>query len=61
MLSSISNNLVRFVALMSVIAFFTGYSSGYPAMIILEIAMVLIWLQMDYQKIKNLLKMKKYK
>ncbi|AVJ78541.1 hypothetical protein CSC02_0079 [Enterobacter hormaechei subsp. hoffmannii] len=46
---------------MSVIAFFTGYSSGYPAMIILEIAMVLIWLQMDYQKIKNLLKMKKYK
>lgn len=56
MLSSISNNLVRFVALMSVIAFFTGYSSGYPVMIFLEVVMMVIWLQMDYPNIKKFIK-----
>ena len=61
MLTSISNNLVRVVALFSVIAFITGYSDGYPVMIFLEIVMIGMWLQMDYQNITNLLKMKKNK
>lgn len=55
MLSSVSENLVRFAGLMSAITFFTGYSSGITILIILEAVMTGVWLQMDYRNIKMLI------
>lgn len=52
---SISNNIVRFAALLSAIAFFTGYSSGNTPLIVLEAVMTGVWLQMDYRNIKVLI------
>lgn len=59
MMESISNNLVRFAALLSVIELIKGHSEGNRVMILIEVAMIGMWLQMDYQNITNLLKMKK--
>ena len=54
-MTSISNNIVRFAALLSAIAFFTGYSSGNTPLIVLEAVMTGVWLQMDYRNIKVLI------
>ncbi|HBL5481125.1 hypothetical protein [Enterobacter hormaechei] len=61
MMESISNNLVRFAALLSVIGLIKGHSEGNRVMILIEVVMIGMWLQMDYQNITNLLKMKKNK
>lgn len=60
-MESISNNLVRFAALLSVIGLIKGHSEGNRVMILIEVVMIGMWLQMDYQNITNLLKMKKNK
>ncbi|AVJ78554.1 hypothetical protein ACMWRF_003587 [Enterobacter hormaechei] len=50
MMESISNNLVRFAALLSVIGLIKGHSEGNSIMILIEIVMIAMWLQMDYKK-----------
>ena len=49
-MESISNNLVRFAALLSVIGLIKGHSKDNNLMILIEIVMIAMWLQMDYKK-----------
>jgi len=56
MMESISNNLVRFAALLSVIGLIKGHSEGNSIMILIEIVMIAMWLQMNYKKIISLIK-----
>lgn len=55
-MESISNNLVRFAALVSAIGTFSVYSQGNAVIILLEIVMIAIYLQMDYGSIIDFLK-----
>lgn len=61
MLTIISNYLVRVAALLSAFCIIYGNSEGNSIIYLIEIVMIGMWLQMDYQKITNLLKMKKNK
>ena len=56
MVESISNNFVRFAALVSAIGLIKRHSEGNSAMNLIEIVMIAMWLQMDYGKILSLLK-----
>ncbi len=49
-MTSILNNLVRFVALLSAIGLIKGHSKDNNLMILIEIVMIAMWLQMDYKK-----------
>ena len=56
MVESISNNFVRFAALLSAIGLIKRHSEGNSVMNLIEIVMIAMWLQMDYGKILSLLK-----
>jgi len=52
----ILDNLVRFAALVSIIGLLTGFSSHYPSVQVIEVIMLVIWLQMDYKAILGFIK-----
>ncbi len=61
MKESISNNFVRFAALLSAFGLIRGHSEGNSVMILIEIVMIGMWLQMDYGSIVEFLKRNKKK
>ncbi|EOF4343125.1 hypothetical protein ACR9H4_18295 [Enterobacter hormaechei subsp. hoffmannii] len=51
MLTIISNNFVKFAALISAFGLINGHSGGNSIMFLIEIGMIAMWLQMDYGSI----------
>jgi len=49
-------NLVRFAALVSVIGFLTGFSSGHQYVQVIEFLMITVWIHQDYPIIKKFIK-----
>lgn len=49
-------NLVRFAALVSVIGFLTGFSSGHQYVQVIEFLMIPVWIHQDYPIIKKFIK-----
>lgn len=58
MIKKIIDNIVRFAALLSVIALVTGFFSGDGTMLIIELVMIAIWMQMDHRLLITLLNKK---